>query len=149
MALVIVRSRGGANVLTTDVRVGSHSFKADEPPGTDGKDEGPSPYDFLVAALGSCTAMTLEIHALRMGWPLEHVIVKLRHDRLHSKDSSSPDAGFLDHIEREITLEGRLTDEQRAALLAVAEQCPVNRALCSSIEVTTKLAPPPGRREAA
>jgi putative redox protein len=138
--LVIVRSRGGSNVLRTDVRAGSHSFVADEPPGSGGKDAGPSPYDLLVGALGSCTAMTVEIYALRMGWPLEHVIVKLRHDRLHAKDSGSDSDGFLDHIDREIALEGPLTDEQRAKLLEVAETCPVNRALCSSIQVDTTLA---------
>jgi len=149
MGVVIVRSRGGAGVLRTDVRAGTHSFVADEPPGSGGKDEGPSPYDLLVGALGSCTAMTVEIHALKMGWPLEHVIVKLRHDRLHAKDSASADGGFLDHIEREIALEGPLTEEQRVALLEVAENCPVNKALTSSIEVATRLAARPGANDAA
>ncbi len=145
MAVIIVRSRGGGSVLRTDVRAGSHSFVADEPPGS----AGPSPYDLLVGALGSCTAMTLEIHALRMGWPLERVVVKLRHDHLHAKDSTSDEGRFLDHIEREVTLEGPLTDEQRAALLEVAERCPVNRALCSTVRVTTSVAPAPGSQEAA
>ncbi len=136
MAVVIVRSRGGSQVLRTEVRAGSHTFVADEPPGT----AGPSPYDLLVGALGSCTAMTVEIYALRMNWPLERVVVKLRHDRLHAKDSSSEDGGFLDRIEREIALEGPLTQAQRERLLEVAEKCPVNRALCSSIAVETRLA---------
>jgi len=149
LAVVIVRSRGGSSVLRTDVRAGTHSFVADEPPGSGGKDAGPSPYDLLVGALGSCTAMTLEIYALKMSWPLEHVIVRLRHDRLHAKDSASAEAGFLDHIEREITLEGPLTREQRAKLLEVAETCPVNRALCSSIQVRTSAAPGPGDQSAA
>ena len=146
MALVIVRSRGGSSVLRTDVRAGSHSFVADEPPG----EAGPSPYDLLVGALGSCTAMTVEIYALRMGWPLEHVVVKLRHDRMHAKDSASAhDEGFLDDIEREIALEGPPTDEQRATLLEVAENCPVNRALRSSVRVKTSLAVAPGKQGAA
>lgn len=127
------------------MRAGSYSFVADEPPG----EGGPSPYDLLVGALGSCTAMTLEIYALRMRWPLEHVIVKLRHDHLHAKDSASVQEGFLDEIEREITLEGPLTDAQRATLLEVAEKCPVNRALCSSIRVSTRVTPVPGRRSVA
>jgi putative redox protein len=67
-------------------------------------------------------------------------VVKLRHDRLHAKDSSSEDGGFLDRIEREIALEGPLTQAQRDRLLEVAEKCPVNRALCSSIAVETRLA---------
>ena len=145
MAVVIVRSRGGASVLRTDVRAGSHSFVADEPPGS----AGPSPYDLLVGALGSCTAMTLEIYALKMGWPLERVVVKLRHDHLHAKDSASVAGGFLDQIDREISLEGPLTDAQRATLLEVAEKCPVNRALCSSIRVTTSAARAPDDRSAA
>lgn len=140
MALVIVSSRGGSTDLRTDVRAGSHNFVCDEPPGSGGKDLGPSPYDLLVGALGSCTAMTVEIYALRMGWPLERVVVKLRHDRLHSKDSSNPRDGFLDRIEREIALEGRLTDDQKAKLIEVANSCPVNRALSSSVNVETRLA---------
>jgi putative redox protein len=136
MALVIVRSRGGSNVFKTDVRAGTHSFTADEPPG----EGGPSPYDLLVGALGSCTAMTVELYALKMGWPLEHVIVRLRHDRLHAKDSATegPD-GFLDRIEREISLEGPLTAEQKQKLLEVAERCPVNRVLSSNVHVETRL----------
>jgi putative redox protein len=136
MALVIVRSRGGSNVFKTDVRAGSHSFTADEPPG----EGGPSPYDLLVGALGSCTAMSVELYALKMGWPLEHVVVRLRHDRLHAKDSANdaPDS-FLDHIEREISLEGPLNDEQRKKLLDVAERCPVNRVLSSNVRVDTTL----------
>jgi putative redox protein len=137
MGLVIVRSRGGANDLRTEVSAGSHTFTSDEPPGSD---EGPSPYDLLVAALGSCTAVTLEIYALRMAWPLERVVVRLRHDHLHAKDSASVGEDFLDRIDREIVLEGRLTPEQRAELLRVAEGCPVARSLSSAIEVVTQLA---------
>jgi putative redox protein len=70
------------------------------------------------------------------------VTVRLEHDRVHAEDCRDPKAHpcVVDHIDRAIRLDGRLTREQRARLLALAERCPVHRTLAGEIRVATRLA---------
>ena len=74
MGPVIVRSSG---TFRNDIEVagGKYRLPADEPPDAGGTDAGPTPYDFLSAALGSCTSMTLQYFAKRDGIPLTGVEV--------------------------------------------------------------------------
>ncbi len=142
MGVVVVRSHSPRG-LRQDVLAGTHHFAADEPRGIGGTDEGPSPYELLLAALGSCTAMTLELYARRKGWPLAQVTVRLRHDRIHAKDCADceaqpPDRPFLERIEREIALDGPLDAAQRARLLEIAERCPVHRTLAGTVTIATR-----------
>lgn len=138
---VVVVAESGDGRLTQLIRAGRHTFKADEPIGV-GDDLGPTPYDLLLAALGSCTSMTLRMYADRKGWPLERVAVRLAHGRIHAEDCADPEAKpcIVDHIDRALSLEGPLTEEQRSALLHIAERCPVHRTLSGEIRVTTVLA---------
>ena len=137
-ANVIVR--GSADGFAQEIFTGSHSLRADEPAAAGGTDTGPSPYDLLLAALGSCTSMTVAMYARRKGWPLEHVIVWLRHSKIHASDCTDCETkeGLLDRIERDIHLAGPLTTEQRSRLLEIANKCPVHRTLTSEIDIRTK-----------
>lgn len=138
-SVVIVQGR--ADSLKQTIEVGPHRFISDEPVALGGGDEGPDPYELLLAALGSCTSMTLALYARRKQWPLEGVTVRLRHAKIHASDCADCDTkeGKIDRIEREINLSGPLTAEQRAALLAIADRCPVHRTLTSEIRITTQL----------
>jgi len=133
---------GAANGFAQQIAVGPHRSTSDEPVSAGGTDTGPNPYDLLLAALGSCTSMTLAVYARRKEWPLESVTVALRHSRVHADDCESCEtkAGLLDRIDREIQLHGPLSDEQRARLLEIAEKCPVHRTLTSKIDIRTRLA---------
>jgi putative redox protein len=128
--------------LATYVTAAGHALRADEPVAVGGTASGPGPYDLLLAALGSCTGMTLRLYADRKGWPLERVEVTLRHDRIHAKDCADCETqvGMLDRIEREIALRGPLDEAQRARLLEIADRCPVHRTLRSEIQIVTRLA---------
>jgi putative redox protein len=110
----------------------------DEPKGLGGDGAGPDPYTLLLAALGGCVSMTVTLYARRKGWPLKRVTVRLRQARIHAKDCAEcvEDAeGFVHRIERAVTVEGDLTDEQRARLQEIAHKCPVHKTLTSKIVV--------------
>jgi putative redox protein len=85
--------------------------------------------------------MTLALYARRKQWPLEAVTVRLRHSRIHAVDCAECETkeGMLDRIEREILLDGVLTDDQRTRLVEIAERCPVHRTLTSEINIRTRL----------
>lgn len=133
---------GSAAGFAQEIRVGRHRLAADEPAAAGGTDTGPNPYDLLLAALGTCTSMTVSMYARRKGWPLESVTVRLRHSKVHAKDCASCEQkeGMLDLIQREVHLAGALEDAQRARLLEIANKCPVHRTLTSEIEIQTRLA---------
>ncbi len=122
---------------------GQHVLKADEPVAAGGGDSGPNPYGLLVAALGTCTSMTLRLYAGRKKWPLERVVVRLRHDRGYARDCADCEdpKAMIDRIERVVELHGPLDDSQRSRLMQIANQCPVHRTLTSRIEITTTQAP--------
>lgn len=132
----MVRS-GDRGVFDTRVTAGVHEFVADEPVAVGGADAGPAPYDLLLAALGTCTVMTIRLYAQRRGYPLREVTVRLGHDRIHADDCADCETenGYLDRIRRTVTLTGDLTDEQRADLLRIAGRCPVHKTLKSEIVI--------------
>jgi putative redox protein len=94
-------------------------------------------------ALGACTSMTLRMYANRVHWPLERVIVRLRHSRIHAEDCADCEKKetLLDHIEREIELLGALSPEQRTRLMAIADKCPVHKTLTSKVSIASRLVP--------
>lgn len=136
---VVVRT--GTEGYTTEVKTGRHSFLADEPTSIGGADLGPTPYDLLVAALGTCTSMTLRMYADRKKWDLKEVRVHLQHSKEHCDDCSDADnpKSRIDTIERVVELEGDLDEKQRERLLQIADRCPVHRTLHSEIRVKTRL----------
>ena len=134
MARVIVES---AKNLQQRVVVRRHTLWADEPVEAGGDDIGPNPYEYLLAALGNCTSMTLLLYARRKGMPLEKVIVELEDSRIHAQDCADCETkeGFVTEISRRIRLEGPLADEQRARLMEIAARCPVHRTLTAEIKI--------------
>jgi uncharacterized OsmC-like protein len=85
--------------------------------------------------------MTVALYARRRGWSLEGVTVRLRYSRIHAADCADCETndGMLDRIDGELSLEGALTDEQRARLLDIANRCPVHRTLTSEVSIQTRL----------
>lgn len=137
MSEVVVTSQTN---LRNEVRYGEgKTFITDEPISAGGEDAGPDPYTLLLAALGSCISMTLTLYARRKQWPLESVSVRLRQNRVHVKDCkecTQDHEGYIHRIERSVTINGPLSDEQRARLQEIAHKCPVHKTLSSEIVIT-------------
>ena len=140
MSTTDVSVRGDAAGFAQEIVVGPHRLTADEPIEFGGKDTGPGPYDLLLAALGSCTSMTISLYARTKKWPLESVTVNLRHSKIHAADCRDCETkeGKIDRIEREIRLVGNLDPAQQKRLLEIADRCPVHRTLKSEIDIQTK-----------
>jgi len=136
-----VVARIGKSGFRTEIMANGQSLVADEPISLGGTGTGPSPYEFLTAGLGACTAMTLRMYADRKKWPLEAVSVELKHNKIHAKDCDACETqnAMVDQIERWIDIMGPLDEKQRRRLLEIADRCPVHRTLHSEVIIETKL----------
>ena len=141
--VIVAETTQGA--FLNHVVVGAHRFLADEPLASGGFDAGPSPYDLLAAALGTCTSITLRMYANRKGLPLDRVIVQVEHSKVHADDAveavDGMDAGrpMIDRFDRRLRLDGGLSDSERTALLRIADRCPVHRTLSNGSTIVTSL----------
>lgn len=134
MATEVTVSENGLGRYQQEIIVGQHRMLADEPASLGGADAGPAPFDFLMSGLGACTSMTLRMYAERKGLDLTGIRVALKHRKVEI------DGLLRDCIDREISLEGALTIEQRQRLLEIANKCPVHRALSQSFVLECALA---------
>lgn len=129
--------------LTQQVRAGRHVLLADEPRAVGGDDAGPGPYDYLLAALGACTAMTMRLYAERKGIAADRFSVRLSHQRIHAQDCADceSEGGMISEISRDITIEGDIADAERTRLMEIADKCPVHNTLTHEIKIRSRLMP--------
>ncbi len=126
--------------LQNEVRYGDGaSMITDEPANAGGDGAGPDPYTMVLGALGSCISMTCMLYARRKSWPLERVSVRLRTERIHANDCAEctqTREGFVQRVQRAVTFEGNLSEEQRTRLQEIAHKCPVHKMLTSEIVIS-------------
>jgi putative redox protein len=127
----VLAEETGTGTFQVRIDTGDHRFLMDEPSDYGGLGSGPSPFDLLCAALGACTLMTMKLYAKRKGWELDHLNVRVSHEK-GSIDKR-------DRFDRVIEL-GNVTDEQREGLLKIAQRCPVDLLLERGADVTVTLA---------
>ncbi|MGO9833340.1 MAG: OsmC family protein [Polyangiaceae bacterium] len=130
MSRLVSASTALSGKFRQNITVGPHTLIGDESTEAGGDDAGPEPHEYLLAALASCTSMTVKMYTDRKGWPLRSVRVDVTGAR---KDQTYA-------ITRTIHLDGGLDAEQRARVLDVANKCPVHRTLTGKIEITSELA---------
>lgn len=136
--LVTARNDGG---LATAVSVRGFALRVDEPDSVGGTETGPTPYDYLGAALAACTSMTVRMYADRKELPLEHVTTTVTHDRVHAEDCAHCEHtdGRIELLRRTLSFAGELSESERERLLEIASRCPVHRTLEGQLEVHTTL----------
>ena len=138
---VIVQETGSGKYTNKIETSSGHSLMSDEPKDVGGDNKGPSPYGYLLAALGSCKSMTMRMYAERKGFKLDHVEVRLSHSKIHAEDCEKCETkkGLVDHIQTDITIKGDLTEEERQRIFDIAEKCPVHRTITNEIIIDSSL----------
>jgi uncharacterized OsmC-like protein/pimeloyl-ACP methyl ester carboxylesterase len=145
----VVVAETGDGKFQNVITAGQHRLMADEPAAVGGLDSGPSPYDYLAAALGACTSMTLRIYAEHKRLALGRLTVSVKHGKLpaeHCEDcgeAAEGRTGKIDRFERIISVEGGVDAAMAAKLIEIAGKCPVHRTLDARSAVVTKVAPSP------
>jgi putative redox protein len=124
-----------------NISVGHHALLADETSDHGGKDAGPDPYELLLAALGACAGITVQMYADRKQWRLEGVHVVLTYATIPATDRGHPDTKvqMVDGVEMDISSSGDLSEDQQRRLLEVAGKCPIHRLLSSPVPIHTGL----------
>ncbi|MBT8194833.1 MAG: bifunctional alpha/beta hydrolase/OsmC family protein [Bacteroidia bacterium] len=137
-----VVARTASSSFTTDIVAGKHTLTADEPESVGGNNFGPSPYDYLSAALAACTSMTILMYVKHKKWQLDEVSVHVQHGKDYHSDADNPEETNkkIDHFVRSIELEGDLDKDQISRILKIADKCPVHKTLHSEIKISTRLA---------
>jgi putative redox protein len=137
----IVHIHHGSQNYKTTMTAGSHELLADEPKHVGGQNMGPDPYDYLLMSLGSCTVITMKMYADRKDWKVDDIYVELRHFKAHADDCVDCDdpKARIDKIEKEIIVEGDLSDEQIQRLLEISKKCPVHKTMLQSLEIDSTI----------
>jgi uncharacterized OsmC-like protein len=121
----------------TRIDTGDLALIGDEPVESGGDGLGPNPYEFLLAALGQCTVLTILLYARRKGWPVDGVSVRANHERVVVAEEIDGELirRKVERIVQEIALQGDLDDAQRARLIEIAGKCPVHRTMTGDLEI--------------
>lgn len=127
--------------FTTAIQTKKHTMIADEPASVGGSDFGPSPYEYLNAALAACTVMTLKMYAERKKWDLQEVFVYISHSRMHSDDLQVEvdKPKYMDHISKKLKFVGNLDASQKERLKEIASRCPVHKTIASEVIFNTQV----------
>jgi putative redox protein len=116
---------------SVEIRGGDHTLTADEPRGSGGRDEGPSPQELLAASLASCSAVTLEMYADRKGWDIGDVTIDVTYEPAQR--------GSPTRFEINVKLPKELPEDQRERLMQIVARCPVHRTLEGEVIFDEKL----------
>ena len=130
----------GPQDYTTKIEVRDHVMLGDEPESIGGKNAGPNPYEMLLAALGSCTAMTIRMYANHKKWPVEGVTVHLTQYKDYAEDcvNCEDPKARIDFITKRLEFKGDLSEEQIARLMQIADRCPVHKTLSREIRISSE-----------
>lgn len=126
-AEIIVTFPGGRRV---DAQVGRHVVHTDQPEGGGGEDSAPSPFELFLASLGTCAGIFVQGFCAKRGLPVDGI-------RIVEHPAFGPD-GVLTSVALDIELPASFPEKYREALVRVAEQCSVKRAIAAQPVFTVR-----------
>jgi len=138
----VVASLDDEDVYSTEMKLGKHYLKADEPESIGGHDFGPTPFELVSAGLSACTAITIQMYARRKGWKIDNVEVHINYGKEYIKDCDTGEASTnkIDVFNRSIKIEAsNLTKEQINKIMQIADNCPVHKTLTTDTRVITRV----------
>ncbi len=134
MASVTVKSTTKGH--KQEIKAEKHVFVCDIPEELGGTDSAPDPHELLLGSLGACTAITVQMYAKKKNIPLEGVSVKLSEEKVADPEN---EGRTMPKITREVSVEGKLTDEQVEDLKGAANKCPIHKLISGKSLVETSI----------
>ena len=124
---ILVTLPGGRRV---DAQVGTHVLQTDQPLSNGGTDTAPSPFELFLASMGTCAGIFIQGFCAKRGIPFEgiQVVEELTYD----------DSGALTGVDLDIRFPADFPEKYRDAVVKVADQCSVKRALASPPAITVR-----------
>jgi putative redox protein len=110
------------------IHAGHFDLVTDEPRALGGQGSAPAPFDYYLAALAACTAITLRMYAERKGWNLGEFRAELE---------LSMDSEGKPHIHRVLHSDQPLSDAQWQRLLEIVANTPVTKAMRDGAVITS------------
>jgi putative redox protein len=135
MTQVLVKTTDNEH-FSQQIKAGKHSFVVDIPIDKGGEETGPDPHELLLASLGACTSVTLQMYAKKKGWELKNVAVDLTQEEI---DDPADQTKKLTKITRSINVDGNLTQEQVDTLKSIADKCPIHKLLSGPKQINTEI----------
>lgn len=112
-----------------EAKMRHHFAIIDEPGFYGGDDNGPSPVEYLLTAIGGCVSITLRIYAERKGWDVGKITVNVSQIKDENKT----------YLKEEISFEKEITENQKKRLLAMAAKCPVAKMVKGETEIVSSI----------
>ena len=116
-----------------EVKTRNHFLTIDEPVASGGDDNGPTPVEYLLTAIGGCVSITLRMYAARKGWDVGKITVNVtQQEEITSK-------GLKKWLTEDISFENELSEEQKTKLLEIAGKCPVAKMVKGETEIRSSI----------
>jgi putative redox protein len=131
--MAIVTALNTKDNLQAKIGTLSHEFIADEPLEHGGQNEGPNPEELLASALAACTAITLRMYINHKKISVEDIHVEVNLEFNKEENTTT--------FDRKIRIDGEYDEAILTRLIAVANACPVHKALSATILIKTELTP--------
>ena len=112
-----------------EAKMRNHFVVIDEPVSLGGDDNGATPVEYLLTAIGSCVSITLRMYSERKGWDVGKITVSVKQVTNNNET----------YLTEEISFEKEITQKQRKRLLEIAGKCPVAKMVKGETKIESEI----------